>query len=207
MIRNFFRKKGDNELNKKHDEHEAEIVDLAEETASQNDQQAGTEELLESPSAQPQSAGAASVEADLKNKLIRLQADFDNYRKRTATGRSEAREETRRELLLDLLPVYDNFQRALGHAQEQEDYGALRAGIQGIMQQMEEYFNRHNLKTIPAGPGTPFDPNKHDALGMAPGTEENAGTIAQEILKGYEINGYVIRPSQVLVFNAAAESE
>lgn len=201
MIRNFFRKKGDTDLNKNPDEHEAEIVDLAEESAQQ-EQEGGAQ-----AAGAQQAATGSTVEADLKNKLVRLQADFDNYRKRTASGRAEAREETRRELLLDLLPVYDNFQRALGHAQEQEDYGALRAGIQGIMQQMEEYFNRHNLKPIPADPGTPFDPNKHDALGMAPGNEENAGTIAQEILKGYEVNGYVIRPAQVLVYSVIEADE
>jgi molecular chaperone GrpE len=190
MIRNFFRKKGETELNKNNEEQEAEIVDLGEERA-----QSETESQEATPSEKP-----ASVEVDLKNKLLRLQADFDNFRKRSIAGKQEAREEARRELLLGLLPVYDNFLRAMGHAQEQEDYGSLHAGIQGIMQQMREFFQRHNLQEIPADAGTSFDPSRHDAVGTVPGNDENHDTVAQEVLKGFELNGYVIRPAQVLVF-------
>lgn len=123
MLRNFFRKKGDRNLNEQDDNQgqEAEIIDVAEEQ--------------QEPAAEAQ---APSVEADLRNKLVRLQADFDNFRKRSIAGRQEAREEAKREMMLDLLPIYDNFERALSHAQEQEDYGALRTGIQGIMQQMKD---------------------------------------------------------------------
>ena len=192
MIRNFFRKKGDdlNDNNEQNETNEAEIVDLAEEQQqqehAQSEGQAGDEQ--------------ASIEADLKNKLIRLQADFDNYRKRTATGRQEAREETRRELLRDMLPIYDNFVRAMGHAQEQEDYGSLRVGLQGIMQQMHDYFQRNSLIEIPATPGTDFDPTRHDAVGTVAGAEELHDKVAQEVLKGFELNGYVVRASQVLVY-------
>jgi len=190
MIRNFFRKKGDdlNENNGQNETNEAEIVDLAEE----KEQQETTEESVEE--------AQAAIESDLKNKLIRLQADFDNYRKRTATGRQEAREESRRELLRDMLPIYDNFVRAMGHAQEQEDYGSLRIGLQGIMQQMQEYFQRNNLVEIPATPGTAFDPTRHEAVGTVAGAEELHDKVAQEVLKGFELNGYVVRASQVLVY-------
>ena len=190
MIRNFFRKKGDTDLNKNEQEHDAEIVDLAEE--------ASTAEADEPAPAQQDTASAQ--QADLMNKLMRLQADFDNYRKRTATGRAEAREEARREVLVDLLPIYDNFLRALSHAEEVEDYGSLRAGIQGILMQMQEFLNRQGLKEIPSDTGVPFDPNRHDAVGTVQGTSETHNTIAQEVLKGFELNGNVVRPAQVLVF-------
>ncbi len=192
MFRQFFRKaKGDNKVDDRTEEQDAEIVDIA----AQDIDQAG--ELDEQPDFKAQ---AAAVHADLMNKLMRLQADFDNYRKRTAAGRTEAREEARRDIMLELLPIYDNFLRAMGHAEEVEDYGSLRAGIQGILQQMQEVFHRQNLKEIPCQPGTAFDPNLHDAVGTMPGDENNQNTIGQEVLKGFELNGYVIRPAQVLVF-------
>jgi len=193
MIRNFFKKKGDTDLNTENNDREAEIVDMAPEGEEQQAEEAGQD-------APAQASAAPSVEADLKNKLVRLQADFDNYRKRTAAGRQEAREEARRELLLDMLPVYDNFLRAMSHAQEQEDYGALRAGIEGILLQMQGFFQKHNLKEISAENGEAFNPTLHDAVGTVPGDIENNETIAQEVLKGFQLNGYVIRPAQVLVY-------
>lgn len=197
MIRNFFRKKGEVELNKNEQEQDAEIVDLAEETST-----AEAEELEASSAGQQQHTAAPDgQQLEIMNKLMRLQADFDNYRKRTATGRAEAREEARRELLLELLPVYDNFLRALDHAEEVEDYGSLRAGIQGILQQMREFFNRQGMKEIASDSGSAFDPNRHDAVGTVPGTTDNQNTIAHEVLKGFELNGYVIRPAQVLVYS------
>lgn len=201
MIRNFFRKKGDTEVNKNEQEPDAEIVDLAEEVATTEAEEATKQEQSQ-PSGNDNPAGNAGAQqqADLMNKLMRLQADFDNYRKRTATGRSEARDEARRELLLELLPIYDNFLRALGHAEEVEDYGSLRAGIQGILQQMQEFFNRQGLQEIPSETGADFDPNRHDAVGTVQGTPDTHNTIAQEVLKGFELNGNVVRPAQVLVF-------
>ncbi len=194
MIRQFFKKaKGDSTLDKNTEDQDAEIVDIAGEEA--NDISA---ELNEQSDFKAQ---AAVIQADMMNKLMRLQADFDNYRKRTATGRMEAREEARRELILDLLPIYDNFLRAMGHAEEVEDYGSLRAGIQGILQQMRDFFQRQNLKEISCDPGTVFDPNLHDAVGTMPGDADNNNTIGQEVLKGFELNGYVIRPATVLVYS------
>lgn len=195
MIRNFFKKKGDSELDKNREDHEAEIVDLAEDLDIDDSEQ--TEANAEKPDNEEHGA----VQQDLMNKLLRLQADFDNYRKRTVAGQAESRKEGRKEVLLELLPIYDNFLRAMDHAEETEDYGSLRSGIQGILQQMADLFKRMNLLEIAAGPGTEFDPNHHDALGMLPGNADNHNTVAQEVLKGFELNGNVLRPSQVIVFN------
>lgn len=172
-------------------ENDAEIVDINDEM---NEPAADEQSVAPAPDA------AAAREADLMNKLMRLQADFDNFRKRSLAGRAEARDEARKELLLGLLPVYDNFIRAMDHAEEVEDYGSLRAGIQGILQQMKDFFSRQNLTEIDSAPGTPFDPNRHDAVGTVQGSAENHDTVAQEVLKGFELNGVVIRPATVLVF-------
>lgn len=172
-------------------DHEAEIVDLTE-----NQTESGEDEM-------ETQVGAPPVQVDLMNKLVRLQADFDNYRKRTASNRAETRDETRREVFLDLLPVRDNFQRALNHALEQEDFSSLRSGLEGILQQLDEVFRRNDVTPIPSEPGTAFDPNRHDALGTMPGNADTHDTIAQEILPGYEHKGHVIRAAQVLVYSHA----
>lgn len=165
-----------------------DIHDNAETEASQENQQPQQQSLRES---------------ELTNKLIRLQADFDNFRKRSLAGRAEAREEARREVILDLLPVYDNFLRAMSHAAEMEDYGALHTGIESILQQLREVLSRHGCTEIDAQPGTTFDPNLHDATGTLEGTAEQQGSIAQELVKGFLLNASVIRPAQVIVYTSS----
>jgi len=205
VISNFFRKKGESKVTDNLNDNNADVVDLAtdnemnEEAGPAGQTGAGASATAEEKSSQ--GATPSSREADLSNKLVRLQADFDNFRKRSLAARAEAREETRREIVLQLLPVYDNFNRAMDHAEEVEDYGSLRTGIEGIMQQMREFFNRQNVHEIPATPGTAFDPNLHDAVGTVQGDAQNHHTIAQEVLKGFELNGSVIRPASVLVYS------
>lgn len=181
-------------------DNDAEIVDF--------DQTADSGEMMDEQNGASgpqagasQEAGSSAREADLTNKLMRLQADFDNFRKRSLAGRAEAREEARREVLLDLLPIYDNFLRAMDHAAEVEDYGSLRGGIEGIMQQMHEFFKRQNLVAISSEPGVDFDPNLHEAVGMVPGDADSQNTVAQEVQKGFVLNGSVLRPARVLVFS------
>ena len=148
----------------------------------------------------PQGTKSGNQLNDMQTKLMRLQADFDNFRRRNAGAKQEAREETRKEMITGLLPIYDNFLRALRHSDEQEEYSALRNGLEGIRAQMESFFKSHGAEEISAAPGDVFDPNLHDAAGMVESDEAEDHTIAQEILKGFTIKGSVVRPAQVLVF-------
>jgi molecular chaperone GrpE len=201
-MRNFFRKKGEpevtNETNEQQTDQDIENGTDTVETEEVVTEQQGPEPVERTSGG---STDTSAREADLMNKLIRLQADFDNFRKRSLAGRAEARDEAKREILLDLLPIYDNFLRAMDHAEEMEDYGSLRTGIEGILQQMREFFNRQSLREIEAQPGSAFNPNMHEAVGMVKGDAEQHDTIAQEVQKGFELNGNVIRPSRVLVFS------
>ncbi|MGI8907506.1 MAG: nucleotide exchange factor GrpE [Candidatus Sumerlaeaceae bacterium] len=133
-------------------------------------------------------------------KLLRLQADFDNFRRRNASAKQEARDEARRELLDSLLPIYDNFLRAIEHADIEEDYSPFLSGIHGIRQQFEDFFRRQGMEWIDAEPGALFDPNLHEATGALPGTPEQDHTIAKELQKGFSHKGQVVRPSKVLVY-------
>lgn len=144
----------------------------------------------------------ARLDNDAQQKLMRLQADFDNFRRRNATARQEARDEARREMLEALLPVYDNFLRAIDHAADEEDYSQFMSGIHGIRQQFEQFFKQQGLEPITAEPGETFDPNLHEATGALPGSPEQDHTIAKELQKGFTHKGQVVRTAKVLVYTA-----
>lgn len=169
----------DNPQNESAEQGEAQVVDMETGTAS------------------PPPSSPAN---DAAQKLLRLQADFDNFRRRNQAAKQEAREEARREVLEALLPVYDNFLRALDHAQDEEDYSPFATGIEGIRMQFEEFFRRQGLEPIAAEEGDPFDPNLHEATGTLPGTDEQDGSVAKELRRGFKHKNQVLRPAQVLVF-------
>lgn len=138
--------------------------------------------------------------AILQSMLVRLQADFDNFRKRNASLRQETRDETKKEVLAVFLPIYDNFCRALQAADQDNEQSALRQGLEGIFRQLEDGLYGQGLEVIPAESGTDFDPELHEATGTVPGDKEQTNTIAQELIKGFAYKGTVVRPSQVLVY-------
>ena len=144
---------------------------------AEQDEQPTDEQKTEEPGTED--AVDAEIE-DLKNKILRLQADFDNYRKRTSRARADAADETRRDTVGAFLPVYDHFLRALQQAEQSPELLPFLSGFEMILQQMEQTFTQLGLEPIPAQSGMPFDPNVHEATGMVPagdGTEPE--TVAQ----------------------------
>lgn len=139
--------------------------------------------------------------AALQLMLIRLQADFDNFRKRNASLRQETRDETKKEFLALLLPIYDNFHRALQSADETETNSAMRLGLEGILKQLETLLTSQGLQQIEAVPGIDFNPELHEATGAIPGDDSQSNTIAQVLLPGFSYKNSVVRPTQVLVYS------
>ncbi len=135
-------------------------------------------------------------------KLIRLQADFENYRRRNATVRAEAAKDVRREILTGLLGVYDNFLRAREHAAAAPpEVAPYLEGFDAIRTQIEQFLRAQGLEEIAAEPGDPFDPEVHEAAGaVASPDEESEGTIAETVRKGYAHKGTVVRPARVVVY-------
>jgi len=135
------------------------------------------------------------------NHLQRLQAEFNNYRRRMAQEKLQAAGRGKEELLSSLLPVLNNLRLALQHADQ--DPGAVRQGVQMIWQQCEEFLRSQGVEMIPTV-GHPFDPMKHEALSIAPATDETpANTVVAEINAGYMLNGQLLRAAQVVVAQAA----
>ncbi len=126
----------------------------------------------------------------------RAQADFDNYRKRTAKDVAAARTRGRAELVRELLPVIDNLERALTVAGEDE--ASLAEGVRLVHSELAGVLDRNGVKPIePAG--EPFDPNVHEALSTRAEDEAEAGLVLDVVQKGYRLDGTVLRPARVVV--------
>jgi molecular chaperone GrpE len=147
---------------------------------------------------------APSPEADelprTQERLLRLQAEFDNYRKRQARERAEYLKFATEGMLLDLLPVLDNLERAIAAAQAACAPAALLDGIQITARLFRSAIEKHGVKAIDAV-GRPFDPSVHQAVAQVE-TSGPENVVVDEIQKGYLLEGRVLRAAMVRVSRA-----
>ena len=140
------------------------------------------------------------TELTAKNeRLLRLQADFDNFRKRAAKEKLELAATIEQNFLIDLLPLLDNLERATAAAEgENSDVETLRKGIAMIQQETITALGKHGLEAIDTKDKM-FDPNFHQAVGRVQDDTKEDGAVATEFQRGYIAHGRVIRPSMVQV--------
>lgn len=131
-----------------------------------------------------------------KNRWLRAQADFENYKKRMQREIQEINLYAGELLVRDILPVIDNLERALDSVKDKND--AVYKGVQLIYQQLVDVLKKHEIREIEAL-GKPFDPNYHEAVMMVESEEFKPNTVAEVLLKGYMYHSKVIRPSMVKV--------
>ncbi len=137
------------------------------------------------------------------DRLLRLQADFDNFRKRTAKEKLELAATVEQAFLKDLLPLLDNLGRASEAVEgESGDAEKFRKGIKMIRLETIAAMGKHGLEPIETE-GKMFDPNFHQAVGTVKDESKEDGMIAAEFQSGYMARGRVIRPSMVQVVNNA----
>jgi len=133
----------------------------------------------------------------LREMYLRKLAEFDNFRKRTDRERRELKKTAAEGLISELLPVLDNFERAIQHADESEPQ-AFREGVEMIAKQFADLLVRSGLSDIdPAG--TQFDPELHEAVQRIEDSDHEAGTVVSVFSKGYTYGGRLIRPAMVSV--------
>ncbi len=134
----------------------------------------------------------------LYDMLLRKQADFENARKRLEREREESQRRMGMDLLGRLLPILDNFQRALSAGPPGDSPDPFREGVSMTLQQMKEILAREGLEEIPSV-GEPFDPHVHEAVEtqVVEGLEE--GIVLEEMRKGYRFRGQLLRPALVRV--------
>jgi len=137
--------------------------------------------------------------ADLKDKHLRLFSEFDNFRKRNAKERIELFKTANADLMLDLLPVLDDFDRALKSFEETEDVAAVKEGVSYIQNKFKTTLEKKGLKCMEAK-GKDFDTDFHEAITEIPApSEELKSKVVDVAEKGYLLNDKVIRYAKVIV--------
>ena len=128
----------------------------------------------------------------------RVRAEFENYQKRSQKDRELERRYACAPLIFDLLPVFDNLERALQAAQQAGETGALVQGVAMVQSQFLEQLKRHGITRIEAQ-GSPFDPNLHQAVMQQPSAEHEPNTVLQVLEQGFLNHDRVLRPAKVIV--------
>jgi molecular chaperone GrpE len=146
-------------------------------------------------------AQAQAEAARLKDQLLRLAADFDNFKKRSRRELGDVSKLAREDVLRDLLPVFDNLERATAHAAGATDVKALTDGIGMVMRQFVDTLGKLGIERV-AALGQPFDPSVHEAVQHLETTEHPPGAVAMELQAGYRSGDRVIRPAMVVVAKA-----
>lgn len=134
---------------------------------------------------------------DGNEKYVRLMAEFQNYKKRVAKEKNDIREYATEKLVMELLPVLDNFERALAASAEDDPAGYAK-GMELIFTQMVTELQKSGLAEVEAE-GQDFDPTKHNAVMTEENEEMESGKVSKVLQKGYALNDKVIRPSMVAV--------
>lgn len=133
---------------------------------------------------------------DTHERLLRSAAEFDNFKKRTLKEKEDVQKFGSEKLLKDLLPVMDNLERALDHA-EQHDLKSVVEGVRLVQKLFESTLSRYGVVGFSAV-GKPFDPSVAEAL-MQQESDEPPGTVVSEMARGYKLNERLIRPAAVVV--------
>jgi molecular chaperone GrpE len=151
-------------------------------------------EVPETAAAEPTAAAVPAEDQarEAQERLLRTQAELDNFRKRSRREYDEAQRYREIDLLRDLLPVLDNVLRAIEAAE------SLRSGFRMTAQQLEKLLDSHGCRTIPTD-GSAFDPAIHEAILRQPAAGVAAGTVVATASRGYTLHDRVVRPAQVIV--------
>jgi len=133
-----------------------------------------------------------------RDRYLRAAAEFDNARKRAAREREEYTRYANESLLRELLPVLDNFDRALQAARGEPAAAAVTAGVELTQRELLRVLEKFGVTPFPSV-GQPFDPERHEAIARVPAQGRPEGTVVDETARGYLLNGRVLRPAMVTV--------
>lgn len=135
----------------------------------------------------------------LKDKLVRMAADFDNYKKRSVRQMEDSHKFVLEGILVELLEVSDNFERALKSAKKSEDMDSIINGVEQLSRQFNSILEKHGLVRIECGKASEFDPHLHEAVQYVETQELPDHTVSEVYKPGYILNSKVIRPAMVAV--------
>ena len=178
----------------KKEEIKDEVLKNEQETAQvEENQEVEVEVVKEAPSAE-------ELLQTEKDKFLRLFAEFENYKKRTAKERIELFKTAGQELMTSLLPIVDDFERALTHIEESKETEELRKGVLLISQKFYNTLEQKGLSKVATNVGDTFDAEIHEAITQIPAhSEDLKGKVIDCIEKGYKLGDKVIRYPKVVI--------
>jgi molecular chaperone GrpE len=186
---------------KKEDKSEKQQTEVAEKEEKKQAKPATETDLLKERLAKSEEQAK-----ELENRLLRLAAEYDNYRKRTAREFVAICQSANENLISKLLDTMDNFERALDAAKTSNDYDSFRKGVELIYAHLKELLEKEGLREIDAV-CKPFDPNFHEAVTQCESDEHDEGIVADQMCKGYMLNEKLLRPSKVVVSKGKPKHE
>jgi len=170
----------------------------------EGDAAAGEAHAAAPPAELDEKAAAEARARDAEERYVRLYAEFENYKKRTARENDEFRRYANETVLKEMLPVLDNFERAVDHAREASgaavgtDGGGLLEGVELIRKQFLDVLGKLGVTPIEAE-GRPFDPQVHQAVSQVESADAADGTVVDELQRGFFFRERVLRPAMVVV--------
>lgn len=169
--------------------------------AAEQVEEVTAEDILENNAGDELQAQVTELEgklAETESRMLRLQADFDNYRRRVQLDKEAAEKYKAQSLVLDILPALDNFERAMKIEVQDEQMTSLLQGMEMVYRQLVEALSKEGVEAIEAV-GQPFDPYLHQAVMQVEDSGYEPNTVVEEFQKGYKLKDRIIRPSMVKV--------
>ncbi|WP_181350609.1 nucleotide exchange factor GrpE [Thalassobacillus sp. CUG 92003] len=173
------KKETNQEIIDEQDDIQDEVADTSEETEEKSEYERLEEEKNE-----------------IYNRLMRIQADYDNFKRRTQKEKEEDRKYKSKDLISELIPVLDNFERAL--QVEGDSAKGFADGVEMVYQQFKSALEKEGVEEIPAD-GEEFDPHKHQAVMQVEDENYGSNVVVETMQKGYQLHDRVIRPAMVKV--------
>jgi molecular chaperone GrpE len=158
------------------------------------------------PTSEERIALLESEKAEIKDRMLRIAADFDNWKKRSRKDLSDGEMRAKESVLRDFLEIADNLERATaswgeGKDGKESDAKSVRDGVELVLRQFRSKLERYQVKPVESV-GLPFDPRFHEAISQAPSADAKPGSILHELQKGYLIGEKLLRPAMVVVASA-----
>ncbi|NIK77372.1 molecular chaperone GrpE [Paenibacillus castaneae] len=179
--------------------HHNEAAEAVEEVVAAEQAEQATEETTDEViEVDTRYAELEKLAGENEQRYLRAQADFDNFRRRTMKEKEELGQYASMKLINQLLPVVDNFERAVAAASVNGDFDSLAKGVDMIFRQLEGTLESEGLKAMNVV-GEPFNPDFHQAIMQVESDEYEEGIIVEEVQKGYMLKDKVLRPAMVKV--------
>lgn len=173
-------------------------IDNVNAQADASSEEEGNVEVLDTVHLQSEVQRLQTLADDYQQRALRTQADFDNFRKRTQKEKEDFAKYASSKLITELIPIFDNFDRAITAAGEIAENDSFAKGVGMIFRQLEGVLKAEGLETMDTV-GQPFNPEFHQAIMQVESDEHEEGIVVEEVQKGYMLKDRVLRPAMVKV--------